>query len=134
MNNQSNIICRVEDAPYQNVMVLNLTLLVNRIPYELLKKIYNEYFRPIRFYQIYRELTTDSMYLDHMLYDFNKAHFGRHLPIFMFGNICEYIKKKDISFEMVLRAAKLRGYVSRFRKVHDKKSALFLELLMHKYH
>ena len=114
--------------------VIDVMALVNRLPRELIVKIYNEYFRPVKFYQMYQSITTDTMYLDDTGYHLNKAQFVRHVHIFAFREIAEYIGQMDGEFQVLLTSLKERGYVSAFRLIPEIGPAAYLELLMGKYH
>jgi len=113
---------------------ININDLVCALPHELLVKIYNEYFRPLKFYQMYDDITKDTIYNSTPMYVLNKELFVRHLHIFLFGNIGKYIKRKDPIFEQLLYELQKRGYTSIFRLVPEIKQSIFMELLMCKYH
>lgn len=114
--------------------VIDVTALVNRLPRELIVKIYNEYFRPVKFYQMFQSITTDTMYFDNDGYSLNRTQFIRHLHIFVFREIAEYICRQDVEFRQILTSLHNRGYVSAFRLIPDIKPSVYLELLMAKYH
>ena len=132
--------CSIEVSDYQSPVhttdgpVIDITELMNRLPRELVVKIYNEYFRPVKFYQLYRSITTDTMYLNDIGYDQNKSSFVKHLPIFAFGDIERYLRRKDKAFDHVMQCVKDRGYVSAFRLIPEIGPSTYLELLMNKYH
>jgi hypothetical protein len=133
MNNEDNY-----DYQYpvhvSNGPEIDIHLLVHTLPYELLVKIYNEYFRPVKYYQLYQSITTDTMYSDYDAFLVNKDIFGQHLQIFVFQNIRQYIQKKDNIFTFMWNDLHKRGYTSIFRMIPNIKSGVFLEILMRKYH
>ena len=120
--------------PVNNDIYININDLVKALPHDLRVKIYNEYFRPIKFYQMYTNITTADVYSNHTLMLSNSELFIKHLHIFVFGNIRTYIKRKDPMFETLLDKLHERGYTSVFTLIPELKPSIFLELIMSKYH
>lgn len=141
MNTETNICSNCDNSErilnykqVNNDIYININDLVNALPYELLVKIYNEYFRPIKFYQMYTDITRADVYSNHTLMLSNREIFIKHLHIFVFGNIRTYIKRKDPMFERLLDKLHERGYTSVFKLIPELKPSIFLELIMTKYH
>jgi hypothetical protein len=137
-NSECNVTNYQEPVNNDRGICININELVKKLPHELLVKIYNEYFRPVKFYQLFKYITANTRYTQNFLYLENKQAFIRHVHIFLFGDIRKYIKKRDIIFDEVLYRMQQRGYTSAFSLISEYKkslkSSLFLELLMHKYH
>ena len=62
--------------------VVDLFSLANILPHELLVKIYNKYFRPVKYYQLYTYVMRNPLCIDISVYSSNKEIFVSHLPVF----------------------------------------------------
>ena len=112
--------------------VVDIVSLVNRLPRDLLVKIYNEYFRPVKFYQLYTYVIRNPLCIDLSVYSSNKEIFVSHLPVFLFGSIWKYIQGKDETFNQVMNMFQERGRTSIFKSIPQLKSSLYLELTLYK--
>ena len=112
---------------------INVNYLATRIPQELLVKIYNEYFRPIKYAELYHSLTIDTLYRND-LFILNSNAFRQHLSIFMYHHIQPYLLRTDSVLHNVITRAVNRQYTSVFTNIPNLKDSLFLEILMNKYH
>lgn len=113
---------------------IDINRVVEVLPKEIIIKIYNDYFRPVKFYQLYTHIMTNPLSNSASLHDSNKEQFKIHLQIFLYENIGKYIRKKDPVFNLVMNDLKDRNYTSAFVLIPQLKNSLFLELLMYKYH
>ena len=102
----------IEDDNINNInRTININILVNRIPHEILVKIYNDYIRPHKFAQLFRLLTINSVY-NAGLYKINIIEFIKHLKIFTYTPIRNYIMKVDPEFNYLFNDLQRRNYTS----------------------
>ena len=103
-----------------------------RLPFELLIKIYTEYFRPHKYAQIYHHIMNGS----------NKYHkntvmyqrlFEYYVKYFLHSSTNTLLCFQDPAYDKVTQEFKYRGS-SVFVKADSKKIGLFMELWMNKYH
>lgn len=113
---------------------IDIDALVNKIPHEILVKIYNEYFRPIKFYQLYKAVTVNFMALTRDLAETYQTTFGSHLKIFLYKDIGEYIKHKDPVFRNVMNDFYRRNKTSAFTRITHIARSIYVEVMMYKYH
>ena len=48
--------------------------------------------------------------------------------MFLFGNICNYIRKKDYTFDIIIRNAQQKGYVSKIKNIQNKTNEEIVKL------
>ena len=132
--------CSIRPSTFEPIYIednisrtINIHILVNRIPHEILVKIYNDYIRPHKFAQLFRLLTINSMHYNE-LYEINIVEFVKHFKIFTYTPIRNYIMKVDREFNFIFNDLQRRNYTSTFRLITNMKSSIFIEILMHKYH
>ena len=118
-----------DDTPFINIQILCI-----RLPYELLVKIYNEYFRPHKFAQLYKSLTINSFCFPERLLNTYRMGFKKHLAIFLHDSIKKYISKIDPIFNDVITIVENRGFTSAFKLIPSVTSSIYLEIIMCKYH
>ncbi len=113
---------------------IDIDALVNTIPHEILVKIYNEYFRPIKFYQLYKVVTVNFMALPRGLAETYQTTFASHFNIFLYKDIGEYIKHKDPVFRNVMNDFYRRNKTSAFTRITNIPRSIYVEVMMWKYH
>ena len=112
---------------------IDINILVINLPFDILVKIYNDYFRPHKFAQLFKGLTQNVVF-DPKLYILHMNQFIHILHMFMYSSIKQYIMRIDKEFNDVMTDLAYRGYTSRFTLFASLKRAIFLEILMNKYH
>lgn len=112
--------------------VVDIFSLVTRLPYDLLVKIYNEYFRPVKYYQLYTYVIRNPLCIDPYVYSSNNEIFVCHLPVFLFGSIWQYIRGKDQTFNRIMNMFQDRTKTLIFKSISQRKSSLYLELTLYK--
>jgi hypothetical protein len=121
----------------QNIIIerpeLDINILAVKLPQDILVLIYNDYFRPHKFAQLFKALTTNSIF-NVVEYKINLEQFIKHCSIFLYTPIKKYISKVDTEFLTVMNNLEGRGYTSVFKRINPMKISLFLEILMYKYH
>lgn len=118
---------RVDDGIDINIIVVSL-------PVDILTKIYNEYFKPIKYYQLFKTVTENHLYTNVTLHNINRNIFISHFHIFIMDPIEKYISRMDHEFKMVLDKVRGRGYTSTFRNIPNIVPSVYVEILMYKYH
>jgi hypothetical protein len=121
----------------QNIIIerkeIDINILALQLPHEILVIIYNDYFRPHKFAQLFNALTTNSFF-EHIQYKINLEQFIKHFKIFLYTPIKNYIKRIDREFSTVITSLEDRKYTSVFTLINPIKVSIFLEILMYKYH
>ena len=120
------------DHPKRNI-IIDINIIVLRIPRDILIKIYNDYIRPHKYYQLFKILTSNTRF-NQELQDIYQSEFIKHFKIFVYTPIKKYIMRIDYEFNKVINFCINRGYTSYFKRISNLKKAIFIELLMHKYH
>ena len=113
---------------------IDINIIVIRIPQEILIKIYNEYIRPHKFSQLFKILTSDSIYGNIWIHTIDRIEFIKHFKIFVYTPIRKYIMSIDRDFNTVVNSLIRRNYTSAFKLISNLKLSIFLEILMTKYH
>ena len=113
---------------------IDIEIVARRLPHELLVKIYNDYFRPHKFAQLYQSLTINTICVPLKIYLNYMSGFKNHLSIFMHSPIKQYICKIDPVFQNVINMVENRGYQSVFTLIPSVTTSIFIELIMYKYH
>ena len=116
------------------IRMIDIDAVVNKIPHEILVKIYNEYFRPIKFYQLYKAITVNYISLPIEWAVPYQNTFAAHLGIFLYKDIGEYIKHIDPEFRSVINSFYRRNKTSVFARIPNRAKSLYVELVMTKYH
>lgn len=112
---------------------IDINSIVRNIPRDILIKIYNEYIRPHKYYQLFKILTSNTGG-NQELQNIHQGEFIKHFKIFMYTPIKKYIMRIDYEFNKVMIFCSNRGYTSYFKRILNIKKAIFIELVMHKYH
>lgn len=113
--------------------MIDINILVTKLPHEILIKIYTEYIRPHKFAQLFTILTTNSVYTNET-YERNITQFVKHFKIFVYSPIRKYITRTDQDFNQVMTSLANRNYSSAFTRITNMKTSVFIEILMVKYH
>ena len=112
---------------------IDIDIVVLNIPRDILIKIYNDYIRPHKYYQLFKLLTRNTVY-ETELFNIYIDEFIKHFKIFVYTPIKNYIMRIDTEFNKVMSNCSKRGYTSYFTSISDIKKSIFVELLMYKYH
>lgn len=84
--------------PLNDTPSIDLGLLVSKLPYDILLKIYTEYFRPHKFLNIYTQLIQHSWRIS---VEVRCREFQRHLPYFLYSQIRPIITKHSPEFAYI---------------------------------
>ena len=112
---------------------IDINIVVLNIPRDILIKIYNDYIRPHKYYQLFKILTINTIF-EKELFDIYIDQFIKHFKIFVYNPIKNYIMRIDTEFNTVMSNCSQRGYISHFSRIPNIKKSIFIELLMYKYH
>ncbi len=113
---------------------IDINIIVSSLPRDILVKIYNEYFKPIKYFQLFKSITENHLYTNVRVHNINRALFVSHFHVFIMEPIEKYISRVDPEFNMVLAKIRGRGYTSTFKNIPEIVPSLFVEILMYKYH
>lgn len=117
----------------KNSRSIDINMVVDKLPMDLLIKIYNDYIRPHKYSQLFNILTVNSFF-ERELYKIRISEFIKHFHIFIYTPIKTHIMKIDAEFNQVMINLNRRHYRSIFAKISNIKSSVFIEILMNKYH
>jgi hypothetical protein len=113
---------------------INIHVLAEALPHDILCKIYMDYFRPHKYSQLYSQITVNWATISQTIYSRHMLEFVNHLPIFLYSPIRKHIERIDPYFKNMLIDVIRRGYSSSFTQIPLMKTSIFVELLMWKYH
>jgi hypothetical protein len=102
-----NIIIEKSVHSLDNTPSIDLGLLVSKLPYDILLKIYREYFRPHKFLNIYTQLIEHSWRISAQV---RCQEFQRHLPYLLYSQIRPFIIRNEPAFADIWAKLCINGF------------------------